>query len=372
MKHILYVLLSVIIFAFLVSAGGAETGIVKVGVAGPHTGDLASYGIPAMRAMELVTAKYNEAGGLNGNTIELIIEDERCEASEASNVAAKLIGDGVSAVIGHICSSATIAAMGYYKNEDVLAISPSATNPSLTKSGDFPNFFRTISPDDAQAYLQVSYLKSLGNIRRVAILHDKGDYGRGLVEFGQQYIEEDGSMEVVLFEGITPGALDYTAVVLKIAQSQADVVLFGGYHPEASKIVALMATQNLDIPFISGDSIKDPSFIDIAKEAAEGVIATGPMVVKNAALDAVLAEHVREYGEDPGPFFQEAYAAGEALFQAITMAGNTDYNAIHTALMSQQFDTVLGKISFNDQGDIIGAGFSVYEVRDGVFHEKRL
>ncbi len=133
----------------------AET--IKIGVAGPHSGDLASYGIPASRAVDLYVKELNANGGIMGKQIEIIKSDDVCKPEIAVNTANKLVSEKVAFVLGHICSGATKAAMGTYKAANIPAMSPSATNPALTKSGDYPNFFRTIAPDDAQAKLAVDF-----------------------------------------------------------------------------------------------------------------------------------------------------------------------------------------------------------------------
>jgi branched-chain amino acid transport system substrate-binding protein len=107
-------------------------------------------------------------------------------------------------VVGHICSGATKAALGIYKDSNLIAMSPSATNPALTQSGDYPNFYRTIASDDAQARLEVDFALDNLKLTKIAVLHDKGDYGKGLAEFAKGFLEQDSRAEVVLYEGITP------------------------------------------------------------------------------------------------------------------------------------------------------------------------
>jgi branched-chain amino acid transport system substrate-binding protein len=188
---------------------------IRIGVAGPHSGDLASYGIPTVKAAELVVENRNALGGICGRKIELIVEDDVCKPEIATNTATKLVTDKVDVVLGHICSGATKAALGIYKESKIVAISPSATNPALTQSGDYPNFFRTIASDDAQAKLEVDFALNRLKVSKIAVLHDKGDYGKGLAEFAKGFIEKDPRGEVVLYEGITPGAVDYSAVSSK-------------------------------------------------------------------------------------------------------------------------------------------------------------
>jgi branched-chain amino acid transport system substrate-binding protein len=362
------ILITVLAFSF--SCTKKETDTIKLGVAGAHSGDLASYGLPTVKAAELVVNEINAKGGILGRQVELLIEDDVCKPEVATNTATKLVSNGVHVVLGHICSGATKAALGIYKGSNIVLMSPSATNPSLTQSGDYPNFFRTIASDDAQARLEVDFALDVLKLKKIAVLHDKGDYGKGLAESAREFVIKSGRAELVLYEGITPGAVDYSAIVQKIRQSGAEAVIFGGYHPEASKLVMLMRKKKMDTIFISDDGVKDDTFIKVAREFAEGVYATGPKDVSSNPL-AIHANdsHKEIYKSDPGAFFLNAYAAAQALLNAVEKAGSTDYAAVAKALRTADVDTPLGKIRFDERGDAIGVGFSMYRVKDGMYAE---
>jgi branched-chain amino acid transport system substrate-binding protein len=370
-----------VLAVFVLAAGGCtardesgkeEASPIRIGIAGAHSGDLASYGLPTVKAAEMVAAKVNAAGGVLGRTVELVPEDDVCKPEVATNTAQKLLSMEVDAVIGHICSGATKAALGIYRDADIIAISPSATNPPLTQSGDYPNFFRTIASDDAQARLEVDFALDTLGLEKIAVIHDKGDYGKGLAEFARAFLEEDERAEVTLYEGVTPGAVDYSAVVQKIERSGAEAVIFGGYHPEASKIVMQMRKKGMDTLFISDDGVKDDTFIKVAGEFAEGVYATGPRDVSANPMAVEANEmHREDHGSDPGAFFLNAHAAATALLGAIEAAGSTEYEAVTAALRGQYYETALGSISFDEKGDAIGVGFSMYQVRNGVYEEVR-
>jgi branched-chain amino acid transport system substrate-binding protein len=348
--------------------GAAEP--IRLGVAGAHSGDLASYGLPTVKAAELVVKEANAGGGILGRQVELLVEDDVCKPEVATNTAAKLVSKGVHAVIGHICSGATKAALGLYKDAKVIAISPSATNPELTQSGQYPNFYRTIASDDAQARLEVDFAIGVLKVKKIAVLHDKGDYGKGLAEYAKRFIEEGKKADLVLYEGITPGAVDYSAVVQKIKRSGAEAVIYGGYHPEASSIVAQMRKKGMKTIFISDDGVKDDTFIKVAGKYAEGVYATGPKdVSKNPLAVAANEAHKKVYGADPGAFYLNAYAATQAILNAIRKAGSTDYAALGQALRTHLVETPLGKIKFDKRGDAVGVGFSMYQVQGGLYKE---
>jgi len=343
---------------------------IKIAVAGPHSGDLASYGIPTIKAAELVVDHRNAMNGINGRKVELVVEDDVCKPEVATNTATKVVGENVNMVLGHICSGATKAALGIYKDSRIIAMSPSATNPALTQSGDYPNFYRTIASDDAQARLEVDFALDILGLTKIAVLHDKGDYGKGLAEFAKSFLEADSRAEVTLYEGITPGAVDYSAVVQKIKQSGAEAVIFGGYHPEASKIVTQMRKKAMDTIFISDDGVKDDTFIKVAGQYSEGVYATGPRdTSKNPMAIEAIEAHKKKYGSEPGAFFLNAYAASLALINAIEKSGSTDYDVLSKTLKQEWVATPLGIIKFDDRGDAIGVGFSMFQVQNGAYVE---
>ena len=353
-------------FAAPTSIPAADT--IKLGVAGSHSGDLASYGIPSLRAAELVVKDINAKGGIMGKKVEIFAEDDVCKPEVATNTATKLVSKGAHVVLGHICSGATKSAIGIYKEAKIIVLSPSATNTELTQSGKYPNFYRTIGYDKNQSRLAVDFAMKNLRLRKIAVLHDKGDYGKGFAESAKKYIDDLKSAEVVLFEGITPGAVDYSAVVQKVKQSGAEAVIYGGYHPEAATIVSQMRKKNMKTLFISDDGVKDNTFIKVAGKYAEGVYATSHKdTSKNPLAIAAVAAHKRAYGTEPGAFFLNAYAGAQALLNAIKIAGSTDYEKVRKALRTYYVDTPLGKIKFDNKGDAIGVGFSMYQVQRGVY-----
>ena len=361
-----FVLSSILGLAIALPAALHATDTIKIGVAGAHSGDLASYGLPTVKATELVVKEINAKGGINGKQLELLVEDDACKPEIATNTATKLISQGVRVVIGHICSGATKAALPIYKAAGVLVISPSATNADLTLSGDYPNFYRTIFSDNIQARTIVDFTVKTLKAKKIAILHDKGDYGKGLAEFAKTFVEQDKALELVLFEGVTPGAVDYSAVVQKIKRSGAEAVIYGGYHPEASKIVSQMRKKKMTTPFVSDDGVKDDTFIKVAGAAAEGVYATGPAdVTANPVGRAAREAHRRAYGSEPGAFFDNAYAAALALTNALARAGGDDPEKVAKVLHTEDVATPFGAFHFDEHGDATGATLSMFKVQDG-------
>jgi len=370
MKSFVKSLLLALFALALVAAPGFSGDTIKIGAGGVVSGDLAPYGISAVRGYELAVEDINAKGGILGKKVELLIGDDVCKPEIAVNMAMKLVSDGAQMIVGHVCSGATLAANKVYKDAKLLVVSPASTNDGLTFSGENPNFFRTISYDGAQAVLMTQIAIEQLKVKKVALIHDKGDYGRGQMELVKASFEKKGGVEVVLFEGVTTGAVDYTAIVQKIKRSKADVTLWGGYHSDASKIVQLLVKKRVKTTFFGGDGIIGDNFTTLAGKYSEGVYATGPDdTSSNPLYQALLKKHQKKYSEDPGTFCMQGYACIQALAKAAEKAGSLDYDKMRAALLSQKVDTPLGKIGFDKRGDVVGVGFSAYKVIDGKYKQ---
>ena len=234
--------------ALLLSATPAMSDdTIKIGVPGAHSGDLASYGVPSLRAAQLVVDDYNARGGILGKKLEIIAQDDQCKPELATNAATRLISDQVSVVMGHICSGATVASLPLYTNAKIISMSPSATTPQLTQSGEYPYFFRTIAHDFDQARLAAGFISNRLQAKSIAMIHDNGDYGRGYVEAVRDNLGDKAN--IVLFEAVNPDAVDFSTVVRKLRRAKADVLVFGGYHPTASKLIQQMRRERVTIPW---------------------------------------------------------------------------------------------------------------------------
>ncbi|MDL2316418.1 branched-chain amino acid ABC transporter substrate-binding protein [Desulfovibrio sp. OttesenSCG-928-A18] len=365
----------ILVAAFLLTAPlagyGAQT--IKLGIGGAHTGDLAGYGVPALNAAKLVVEKVNASGGIHGMMVEIVQQDDQCKPELSTNAATKLIAGDIRIVMGHTCSGANKAALPLYEDKKIVSISPSATSPELTQSGRFPHFFRTIPSDDAQARLGVDFAIQALGAKKIALLHDKGDYGKGYCEFAKKFIEEGSEAKVVFFEGITPGAVDYSSAVQKIARSGADTLIFGGYYPEASKLVTAIRARGMKINFVSEDGVKTEKLLELAGKDAEGVYASSNREYGHLPItQEAVARHKEVFGTEPGQFFELAYAATQALLNAVDKAGgDQDPEAIMKALRTEYVETPVGKIRFDERGDCEGAGFAMFRVVDGKFVDQK-
>ena len=342
---------------------------IKIGVQGAQSGDLASYGVPSLNAVKIVVDEANAKGGLLGRTIEVVAQDDQCKPEMATNAATKLISDKVDAVVGPICSGPTKASLPMFQEAALIAVSPTATTPGLTEDGKNPLFFRTVANDNAQASLTSDFMLNNLKVKKVAYLHDNGDYGKGFADKNREIMEKGGT-ETVLFEAVTPDAVDFSAVVRKLRRAKPDIIVFGGYQPVASKLLQQMRRDNLKTPLIGPDGVKDETFLKMTGKDSEGTYASYPKDTSTLPEYKKAREaHIKAFGTEPGFGYYNAYAAAQCLLAAMEKAGSTDTAKIKDVLRENQVDTPLGKLSFNAKGDAAGMGLSIYQVKDGKFVE---
>jgi branched-chain amino acid transport system substrate-binding protein len=201
------------------------------------------------------------------------------------------------------------------------------------------------------------------------VVHDKSAYGKGLADLTMENMKANG-LEPVLYEGITAGEQDYTALVSKLKQQQVDAIYFGGYHPEAALIVRQSREQGLNAPLMSGDSLNTLEFPTLAGAAANGTMFTNAAEARNLpTAKAVVEEFRSQMNYEPEGYTLSTYAAVEVWAAAAEKAGSTDPEKVAEVMRSQPWDTVIGTISFDDKGDLTSSTYVWYEFQDGNYAE---
>ena len=243
------------------------------------------------------------------------------------------------------------------------------TTPALTLEGAHPLFFRTVANDLAQAELTSSYALNVLKVKKVAYVHDNGEYGKGFASQNRTLLEK-GGVETVLFEAITPDAVDFSPTIRKLKRAKPDLIVFGGYQPAASKLVQQMRRDRVKTPLMGPDGVKDETFLKMTGKDSEGTLASYPK--DTSALDMykqAREAHIKAFGSEPGFGYYNAYAAMQALLKAIETSGGTATDQLLEGLRKNTVDTPLGNLSFNKNGDAAGLGLSIYEARGGKFVE---
>lgn len=333
---------------------------VVIGVAGPHTGAYAAFGEQFWRGANQAAQDINAAGGINGEMIKLIKADDACEPKQAVSVANRLVdSDDVAAVVGHFCSSSSIPASRIYEEAGVLMVTPASTNPTLTDQG-LPNVFRVCGRDDQQGDVAASYIVDTLNAKRVAVIHDKDTYGKGLADAMKSTLNAYGVKEV-MYEGLTRGEKDFNALITKIRSVDADVVYFGGLHSEAGPLVRQLREQGSKAIFMSGDGIVSDEFVSVAgsPEYVEGVLMTFGADPTSYAAGKKVVQGFRDSGYEPEGYTLYSYTAMQVVAAALS-ANNLDPIKGADWLKSHSVDTAMGKKSFDDKGDLTVSDYVMY------------
>ena len=340
-------------------AAGQAAAEIKIGVAGPMTGPVAQYGDMQFSGTRMAIERINAAGGVLGEQLVAVEMDDACDPKQAVTVANRMVNEGVSYVVGHLCSSSTQPASDIYYDEGILMVTPAATSPAITERG-YDTVFRTIGLDSMQGPAAADYIAAQ-NPERVAIVHDKQQYGEGIATAVRDTLESKG-VDIAMFEGITAGDKDFSSLVTKIKQADVDYVYYGGYHPELGLILRQARQSDVDAVFMGPEGVGNDGITSIAGEAAEGLLVTLPPAFDQKEENRDLAAAFAEKGEDPsGPFVLTSYAAVQVIAQGMEQAQSTDPFEVADALRAGSFETPIGTIEYAENGDMASFEFVVYE-----------
>jgi branched-chain amino acid transport system substrate-binding protein len=342
-----------------------EKTAIDIAVVGPMTGQYATFGTQFRAGAEQAVADINKAGGVLGQKLALEIGDDACDPKQAVAVANQVAAKGVKLVAGHFCSGSSIPASDVYAEENVIQISPASTNPKLTEVGK-KNVFRTCGRDDQQGAVAGNYIADHFAGQKIAIVHDKQAYSKGLADEMKKQLNARGIQET-LYETITPGEKDYSALVSKLKQAGIEILYYGGYHTEAGLIVRQMREQGMSTKLLSGDALVTQEYWSITGPLGEGTMMTfSPDPRKNPAAAPVVQEF-RAKGIEPEGYTLYTYGAIQAWADAARAAGSTDTDKVIDQLHSGTFDTVLGPISFDEKGDVKAPGYVFYVWKEGKY-----
>jgi len=351
---------------------GALADNIRIGVAAPFTGDLAGYGDNIKAGVSLKLKEINDAGGINGKMVELVWGDDLCAPKDAGTVASKFAADkSIVAVIGHLCSSATLAAMPIYVRAGLPAISPTSTNPTIGTVGK-GWFFRNCYTDDFQGKYLASYVvpKVLGK-KSVAIFYENNDYAIGLKDAFMAGAKTSG-VKVTGAEAYVAKTTDFTPQLTKLLRDKPDTIFLCGYHPEGALIAGQARKLGFDGPLFGADGIDNEDYIKIGGKAADNTYCTVPFLADSAGpAGKEFAKRYKEtYGRDVDWMSANAYDCLGILAQVIAKTGS-DRKKIRAGLAAinskaNGYPGITGLTYFDKKGDCSKPAF-VKVVRNGKF-----
>jgi branched-chain amino acid transport system substrate-binding protein len=347
----------------------ADTEPIVFGMAAPMTGDAGEYGTQLERGVRMAIDEINAAGGINGRQVELEICDDKCEPSEASLCAQKLTAnENVFAVIGHVCSSCTLAGGPIYDQVGLTAMTPSSTNPEVTKKG-WTHVFRTITNDGLQGPLIADLAVNTLGASKVAIIYANHDYGKGLLDATEPAVTELGA-EVVAVETFAPGVdKDFTAQLTKIAETEPDVLVLLTDYSEGGLIAKQRMTTGLDgVKVIASGGNSHLSFIELGDEGAEGVFFLNFFDADNPdpSGQEFVEKYVALHGEKPATEIAAYGYEAPYIYKMAIEAGATK-ETLPEVLHTIKYTGATGTTEFGSDGDVLNKGQFTLVIQDGEF-----
>ncbi|HID63279.1 MAG TPA: branched-chain amino acid ABC transporter substrate-binding protein [Anaerolineae bacterium] len=363
-----------VLTVLLLSACGPKKpkGEIIVYVAAPLSGFQANGGQTVLGGARLMAAQLNKAGGLLGYTVNVVGIDDESDSDVAVEVAEQIkadlqAGKKVIGVVGHYNSGQTLAAMEVYKDLPLIVITPTASEISITQKG-YTNFFRVNANDTVQARVDAEFLVNTVGARRVAVAYNDDPYGIGLGKLMAENLRRLGA-EVPVELQVAVEQSSFAEEVIKIAEANPEAIFYGGYEIEAPYLRAELVEAGITVPFLASDGAFLAATIDEAAGTAEGIYvsAFGP-----TPAQAVDKDWIKEYQEveyrNPDTYSINGYSALAVLSEGIRKAGTVDDVArIAEAIRSLDFDTPIGHISYDAQGDLRDPRIYIFQVRGGEF-----
>jgi branched-chain amino acid transport system substrate-binding protein len=342
-------LLTVFVLSACQGGGGNK---VKVAILAPLSGDVATFGESTRDGVLLAVKEWNEDGGVLGKEIEVVVEDSQCSPEAAVSAANKVIDqDGVKFIIGEVCSSASIPVSEIVTDKEVLQISPTSTNPSVTVDEDGntkPTVFRACFIDPFQGSVAAKFAMDSLNAQTAAVFLDQGnDYVRGLAEV---FINEFSAMggQVVVEESYTAEDQDFSAILTKVKDANPDVLYMPDYYSTVNLIAAQAQERGIEAALMGGDGW-DSSDLDLS--VVEGGYYTNHFSPDDtrAIVQDFVSKYNDEYGSTPDALAALAYDAANILFQSMVEAeSTTEPLEVASAMESGSFPVVSGDISYDE------------------------
>ncbi len=358
-----FALLCVLMLSFA-GATMAFAGEIIIGLMCPLTGKWASEGQDMKNVVSILVEEVNAKGGINGDTIKLIIEDDAGDPRTAALAAQKLVTAGAVAIIGTYGSAVTEATQNLLNEANVVQVATGATSVRLTEKG-FKNFFRTCPRDDAQGASAARTIIKNG-YKSVALLHDNSSYAKGFAEEIKAVLDKEG-VKIVFYDALTPGERDYNAILTKLRSAKPEAVFFTGYYPEAGLLLRQKSEMGWNVPLLGGDASNHQDLVKISgnKAATDYVFISPPLPqdLDSAAATQFLKDYKAKYNAIPLSVYSIlAGDAFKALVSALEAGKKTSADIMAFLPNLKGLPGFSGEIGFNDKGDRVGEFYRAYKV----------
>ena len=350
-----------LIFSLCLFSAPSAWSEIRIAVAGPFSGAYAGFGEQLWRGASLAAEAINELGGIDGEPIVLLPVDDACKPELALSVAEQLVADDeLNAVLGHLCSSSSIAAAELYNRAGILMLSPGSTNPKLTEQ-NYNNILRLCGRDDQQGMVAAEYMLTVLRSQRIAVLHDDGNYGHGLATALDNNLRAQ-DVEPLLFSNWPSEGLDYASLSQQLQLLDIDTLYFAGLHEAAGGLLQQIKLHDFRGNFVAGDAIVADKFI--ASSGGGRYLNNVYMTLRPDARSVPAAQRVvsifRAQGYEPKGYTLHAYAGIEVIAAALRARGQRNGVVLADWIKNRPIPTVLGIQEFDAKGDLILPNYQMH------------
>lgn len=331
----------------------------KIAFFGALTGPAAGLGQQILNGVQLAVDQYNDENG----DCEVGLEeyDSQGNPDQAPQLATQAAGDdSVIGIVGPAFSGESAAAGPIFAEAGLPTITPSGTNPTLADNG-WDTFHRILGNDASQGPAAAKYIQDTLSAKSVFVMDDASEYGAGLAEI----VKGELGDTVVGEDTIQQGDTDFSPSVTKVKSSGADTLFFGGYYAEASLLISQLRDGGWDGTFVVADGVKDPGYIDGAKDAAEGTVITCPCIPpEDPAVADFATQYEDAFGAAPGTYTAEAYDAANVFLDGIA-DGADDRGAMLDFVNNYDEPGITKQIKFDEKGEVADIKIYAYKVEGG-------
>ncbi len=356
-------LIFLLLFPFGCSEKKAEPKEVRIGAIIPLTGNFATYGEPVRDGMLFAVEEINNAGGIKGSKIKLIIEDDAGDAKTSVNAFMKLGNiDKIPVVLGPLSSGCSMATAPIAEKNKVVQISTLAGIPGLSDAGDY--VFRIYPSSELGARFVAEEAVRRFKPQKVAILYANNPFGQTSRRIYEKTAKESG-IEVVTVESFSDGDQDFRTQIIKIKNADPDLLLCSTYWVEGARILVQMVELGLNIPVLGEDGWRGPIAEIIGEKGLKLLyfadISFGSDFKDNEMMQRFIRNFEIKYGKKATTYAATGYDAVYIAKRAIENGGY-DPEGIKKALYKMEYVGALGRIKYDNNGDNIGVEFAIFQL----------
>ena len=349
------------------TATAAATGDILIGEYGSLTGSQATFGTSTHNGILMAADEVNAAGGINGRKVKILTEDDQSKSEEAATTVSKLISqNSVVAVLGEVASSASIAAGPICQANKVPMITPSSTNPEVTKKGDY--IFRMCFTDDYVGHSMADYVTKQLGIKTAALLTDvKQDYSVYLGKYFEERFTADGG-KIIARASYSNGDSDFRAQLTSIKPSNPQIIFVPGYYTDVGQIAQQARDLGISAPLVGGDGWESPKLIEIGGPALEGCYYANHYFYADPApvVHNFVEKYKQRFQANPDAMAALAYDAMHVLAEAMKRAKKLDGPTLREAIAATKgYVGVTGTINLGPDRDPIGKKLVIEEIKNG-------